>query len=255
LFDRVAFEIFGRAVHWYGIIIVISIIAATIVAMRNAKTLGYNPEIVLDICLVVIPVAVVMSRLYYVVFSLGSYMDRPLDVFKIWEGGLTIHGAIGGGVLAVWFYTQYKKLNFKEFADIAAPGIILAQAIGRWGNFFNQEAYGLAVVNPVWQWFPFAVFIESNQQWHLATFFYESVMNLSIFIFLTIYFMKRKFKGEIFIYYMVAYSAGRFLLESLRLDSLFIGPFRTAQIVSVLLILIGVGFIYKLRRNNVKIKN
>jgi prolipoprotein diacylglyceryl transferase len=240
MMDRVAFELFGRAVHWYGIIIVLGIIAGTYVAMLNAKQLNYNPDIVLDLCLLVIPVAVVMSRLYYVIFTWEAYMHRPIDAIKIWEGGLSIHGAVAGGVIAGWVYTHVKKLSFGDLADIAAPGVILGQAIGRWGNFFNQEAYGLPMLDPEWQWFPAAVYIEANQQWHMAAFFYESVWNFIVFAGLMFYKSKRKSSGEVFLLYMIFYSLGRLVIESIRMDSLFWGYFRVAQIFSVLLIVLGI---------------
>lgn len=243
MLDRVAFELFGRAVYWYGIIIVIAIVAGTYVAMRNAKQLKYNPDIVLDLCLLAIPFAVIVSRLYYVIFTWEAYADSPIDAIKIWEGGLSIHGAVAGGVIAGWVFLRFKKLSFGDLADIAAPGVILGQVIGRWGNFFNQEAYGLSIFDPQWQWFPAAVFIEANQQWHMATFFYESIWNLLGFTGLMLYKNKRKSSGEVFLLYMVFYSIGRLVIESVRMDSLFWGPFRVAQIFSVVLIVFGIIFI------------
>jgi len=241
--DRVAFELFGRAVHWYGIIIVISIVAGTYVSMRNAKQMKYNPDIVLDLSLLAIPLAVVMSRLYFVIFSWEAYAQRPFDIIKIWEGGLSIHGAVAGGVIAGWMFSRWKKLSFGDLADIAAPGIILGQAIGRWGNFFNQEAYGLPVLSTQWQWFPAAVFIDANQQWHMAAFFYESIWNLFVFIGLMLYKNSRTSSGEVFWLYMVFYSVGRLVIESIRMDSLLLGPFRVAQIFSILLIVVGMALI------------
>jgi len=241
--DRVAFELFGRAVHWYGIIIVMGIIAGTYIAMINAKHLKYNPDVVLDLCLLAIPFAVIMARLYFVIFTWEAYAQRPIDALKIWEGGLSIHGAVAGGVIAGWIFSHFKKLSFGDLADIAAPGVILGQAIGRWGNFFNQEAYGLPVYNIDWQWFPAAVFIEANQQWHMAAFFYESVWNFLVFAGLMLYRNKRKSSGEVFLLYMIFYSLGRLVIESVRMDSLFMGPFRAAQIFSVALIVLGIVII------------
>lgn len=243
MLDRVAFELFGRAVYWYGIIIVIAIVVGTYVAMKNAKQLKYNPDVVLDLCLLAIPFAVIMARLYYVIFTWETYAHRPIDAIRIWEGGLSIHGAVAGGVIAGWIFSRFKKLSFGDLADIAAPGVILGQAIGRWGNFFNQEAYGLPIFDPQWQWFPAAVFIEANQQWHMATFFYESIWNLLGFAGLMLYKNKRKSSGEVFLLYMVFYSLGRVVIESVRMDSLFWGPFRVAQIFSVVLIILGIVII------------
>jgi len=238
--DPVAFEFLGRAVHWYGIIIVLSIIVGTYLAMIYAKQLKYNPDMILDFCLLAIPFAVVFSRLYYVIFTWRAYMHNPLDALKIWEGGLSIHGAVVGGALAGLIFTGWKKVSYGDLADIAAPSLILGQAIGRWGNFFNQEAYGLPVHDISWQWFPYAVFIDATQQWHMATFFYESVWNFLVFIGLMWFKQKRKRSGEVFLIYMIAYSLGRFVIETFRMDSLFWGPFRVAQLFSVILIVFGI---------------
>lgn len=249
--NPVAFELFGRAIHWYGIIIVTCIVIGTYLAMRYAKNLGFNPDIILDFALLAIPMAVIFSRVFYVIFTLETYAYNPLDAFKIWEGGLSIHGAVIGGALAGIVFTKWKKIKYSVLADICAPSVILGQAIGRWGNFFNQEAYGLPITDPNMQWFPFAVFIEANQQWQMATFFYESMWNFMVFGLLIWFKPKRKATGEVFLIYMIAYSIGRFVIEGFRMDSLMLAGFRVAQLLSILLILVGTS-LFILRRNNLK---
>ena len=117
------------------------------------------------------------------IFEWDIYKNRPLDIIKIWEGGLAIYGAVIGGIIAALIFSRWRRINFWDLVDIVSPSLILGQAIGRWGNFFNQEAYGKIVTDKAWQWFPYAVYIEARQEWHMATFFYESMWNLfSIYI-------------------------------------------------------------------------
>jgi phosphatidylglycerol---prolipoprotein diacylglyceryl transferase len=157
------FTLFGLniSIHWYGIIIAVGLLLAILLAMYHAKREGHNPDSILDLALLIIPMAVIFARIYYVVFNWNPvYAGQPFwHVFAIWEGGLAIYGGVIGGFLGVLIYAKLinKKIGFVNLLDIAAPSLILAQAIGRWGNFVNQEAYGYAVNNPSWQWFPAAV--------------------------------------------------------------------------------------------------
>src|SRR5665647_896493 len=173
----IAFYIFGAPIYWYGIIISVGVMAGIYLAMRNAKFFGENPEDIVDFCLLAIPMAIVGARLYYVIFEWSQYKENLIDIINLRKGGLAIFGGVLAGILAGFIFTKWKKINFWNLADICAPSVILGQAIGRWGNFFNQEAYGYAVKNPALQWFPAAVFIKADNQWHMATFFYESLWN------------------------------------------------------------------------------
>lgn len=246
--NPVAFEIFGKPIYWYGIIISLGVLIGIYLAMREAKRLELDSEIIIDFCLLAIPLAIIGARLYYVVFQWDVYKNNPIDAIKIWEGGLAIYGAVIGGVIAALIFTKWRKIDFWTLADIAAPSLILGQALGRWGNFFNQEAYGYAVTNPAWQWFPAAVFIERNQQWHMATFFYESMWNFIVFLFLMFYRKRKKRHGEVFIFYLILYSCGRVVIEGLRTDSLYWGSFRVSQLLSALLIVIGIAMLVIRRR-------
>lgn len=145
--DPVAFEIFGRPVYWYGILIATGVLIGIYLAMGYARRLKFDPEVILDFALLAIPFAIVGARLYYVAFQWDIYKDNPIDIFKIWEGGLAIYGAVIGGIVAAMIFSRWRKMNFWDLVDIVSPSLILGQAIGRWGNFFNQEAYGRIVTD------------------------------------------------------------------------------------------------------------
>jgi phosphatidylglycerol:prolipoprotein diacylglycerol transferase len=218
--------------------------------MRNAKLFGVEQDTIIDFALLAIPLAIIGARLYYVVFEWESYQENLVDIFNIRKGGLAIYGGVIGGIVAGLIFTRWKKLDFWNLADICAPSLILGQAIGRWGNYVNQEAYGYVVKNQRWQWFPAAVFIEASQQWHLATFFYESLWNFIVFIFLLLYRKHRRKTGEVFLFYITLYAFGRFFIEGLRTDSLYIGNIRVSQLLSGVLIAIGIAFFIYRRRND-----
>ncbi|HZJ57165.1 MAG TPA: prolipoprotein diacylglyceryl transferase [Clostridia bacterium] len=248
----VAFYLFGKPIFWYGIIIALGVLIGIYLAMRYAKALGYDQEMVVDFCLLAIPMGIIGARLYYVVFSWEYYSRNPLDAFKIWEGGLAIYGVVIGGITSAYIFGRKRKINFWDLCDIIAPSLILGQALGRWGNFFNQEAYGYAINNPAWQWFPAAVYINSTGQWHMATFFYESMWNFLVFFFLLFYKKRRKIPGEMILLYLILYSLGRVFIEGLRTDSLYWGQFRVSQLLSGALIIIGIAafFIRRKRASN-----
>lgn len=255
--DPIAFYIFGRPVYWYGIIIAAGVLIGIYLAIRYANRLGYDQDMIIDFCLLAIPLAIIGARLYYVIFSWEYYSKNPGDIIKIWEGGLAIYGAVIGGIISAIIFSRWRKIDFWELCDIAAPSLILGQALGRWGNFFNQEAYGYAVNNPAWQWFPAAVYIDANAQWHMATFFYESMWNFIVFFLLLFYKKRRKRKGEIFLLYLILYSVGRVVIEGLRTDSLYWGPFRVSQLLSGILIIVGIALFIIRRKKNIdeKIEN
>ncbi|HHU49510.1 MAG: prolipoprotein diacylglyceryl transferase [Caldicoprobacterales bacterium] len=244
--NPIAFRLFGQPIYWYGILISIGVLLGIILAMRNARLFGIDQDSIVDFALIAIPLAIIGARLYYVIFEWDQYRENLLDIFNIRKGGLAIYGGVIGGILAGLIFTKWKKHDFWNLADICAPSLILGQAIGRWGNFVNQEAYGYIVANPEWQWFPAAVFIEADQQWHLATFFYESMWNFLIFIFLMSYRKRRKKTGEVFLLYIILYAFGRFFIEGLRTDSLYIGSIRVSQLLSAVLFIVCIGlFIYR----------
>ena len=224
--NPVALSVFGRPIYWYGILISISVMLAVMLLYFGAKKKGLNPDRMLDYALITVPIAIVFARLYYVAFEWQQYADDPIRALYIWEGGIAIYGAVIGGVLATFLFSKWKKISFWTLADLVAPGLVLGQAIGRWGNFFNQEAFGYAVTNKSLQFFPYAVYIERLAQspegpWHLATFFYESMACLAIFLFLMLYRRKERPDGNIFLWYWLLYGIERFFVEGMRTDSLW----------------------------------
>ncbi len=220
----------------YGILIAMALALGTWLCTREEKRLGLPKDTGLDIVLFALPPAVIMARLYYVVFAWDSFSGDPVSILYIWQGGLAIYGGVIGGALGVWWLSRRRKTGFATLADVVAAPLLLGQAIGRWGNFFNAEAYGYAVTDPRLQFFPFAVQISGS--WHLATFFYESAWNLLGFLFL--YFSRDRLqrqgrRGHVLLWYFLWYGLGRMLIEGLRTDSLMAGPIRVSQLLSLLL--------------------
>lgn len=261
--DRVAFTVFGRDIYWYGVLMAVGIIIAVILAMIESKRKRLPKDTIVDICLIVIPCGIVGARLYYVLLELEQYLQDPIRMLYIWEGGLAIYGAVIAGLLGAWVYARKKKIHFLNIADCLAPGLVLAQAIGRWGNFFNQEAFGTPVTDQSLMWFPMSVRIDGYHTfegyvdgayvsgacynpYHLATFFYESMWCLLIFLALWFIIRKRcRHKGDVFFTYLMLYGFERMFVEGLRGDSLWIirperwalmpGGIRISQLVSALL--------------------
>lgn len=246
--DRVAFTIFGFQVYWYGIIIATGCILGILLAYKKAKDYGYDPDFLIDFLLWAIPISVICARIYYVIFEWEYYAADPIKIFSIRDGGIAIYGAVIGGVLCAWLFTKfYKKAKptFWCLCDILAPSLVLGQAIGRWGNFVNQEAYSY-IVAPSWMKFPLAVYIEALGEWRLATFFYESVWNFLVFGFLFWYYRTKRKDGNVFLLYVILYSFGRMFIEGLRVDSLWLVPgvIRVSQLLAALLFGCGIVMLY-----------
>lgn len=240
----VAFTIFGIEIKWYGIIIATAVLIGVLLALKAARNKGIKEDDILDFALFLLPSAIIGARIYYVVFEWDYYSQNLSQIFNIRAGGLAIHGAIIAGVIVGIIFSKIKKINFWKLADVVAPSLILGQAIGRWGNYANKEAYG-GPTN-----LPWGIMIE-GQKVH-PTFLYESVWNLIGFG-LLLYYQKNKAKndGEVFALYMIFYSVGRFFIEGLRTDSLMLGNFRVAQLISLLFIIIGFFILRKKRQKNI----
>ena len=234
-FTSTGMTLFGLTFHWYGVIIAVGMALAVALACARERRMDVPRDTALDLALIGIPAAIVCARAYYVLFSWREYAANPVRALYIWEGGMAIYGGIIGGVLAGYFYARHKRLPFLRLADLAAPSIALGQAIGRWGNFVNQEAYGAIATQPWQQRFPISVFIRADSQWHYATFFYESAWCFCIVAALLIAERKRFFRrdGDIFRAYVFLYAVERALVEGLRADSLYLGPFRVSQLLSL----------------------
>lgn len=251
--NPVAFEVFGLAIRWYGILIASGMVLGMLIAYYTCKFREVNYDSLLDLVLICIPIGIIGARLYYVVFDFSEYRNNLLQAFNIRGGGLAIHGGLIFALVTAWIYTRRKQLSLFSFADVAAPSIIIAQAMGRWGNFFNQEAHGGPVSEKFIQHFPKFIqkgmFIDGT--YYHPTFLYESTWNLLTFIILLVVLRKSKKKGLVFFLYIGLYSLGRFFIEGLRTDSLMLGSIRVAQLVSGLGVLACIVFIiYSYRANN-----
>ena len=227
--NPVAFEIAGMQIRWYGIIIACGVLAAFGVTYITAKKKELNFDIIIDGFLWSFPLAIIGARVYYVAFEFENY-HSIWDMINIRNGGIAIHGGLIAGLLTAYIFTRVKKVNFFEYIDVVMPGVILAQAIGRWGNFMNQEAHG-GPTN-----LPWGIMVDGVKV-H-PTFLYESIWDLGIFIFLWFFRKKKKYEGQLAITYLILYSIGRFFIEGLRTDSLMIGPLRMAQVISLTTIIV-----------------
>ena len=246
-FTQRGFEVFGFEFRWYGMLIAAGVLGAVLLALRREKTLGVPKDTALNLTLACVPVGIICARIYYVVFSWESYAGSLKDIFNFRQGGLAVYGGVIGGVIVGAVYSAAKKISISRLADLAAPSLALGQCIGRWGNFFNQEAYGRAILNPKLQFFPLGVWIDGSG-WHYAAFFYESLWCALIVIVLLIGEKKRIFRksGDIALWYVFLYAAERIFVEGLRTDSLFIGPLRVSQLVSAIA-MIAAACIFALR--------
>lgn len=235
--SRTAIELFGLNIHWYGLLIVTGIGLGVWLAAVREKRYGFPKDTALDLALTCVPAAIVGARLYYVAFSWRDFAEGPLwRIFAVWEGGLAVYGGLIAAFAAGAVFAKVKKLSFLSLADLAAPCIALGQAVGRWGNFVNQEAHGGVVQNPALQFFPAAVQI--GGEWYYATFFYESAWCLLTMIVLLAAEKKSRLRrGDIFFGYVFLYGLERAVVEGLRTDSLYWGPLRVSQALSLLAVL------------------
>lgn len=239
--NNYAFEVFGIGIAWYGIILASAMVVGSLLLIKFSKKLGYEKDDMYDLILWVLPLAVIGARLYYVAFKWDYYSQDLAKILAFREGGLAIHGGIIGGLIGGYICCKIKKLNFADLADLVSMPLILGQAIGRWGNFANGEAHG-GPTNLPWA-------IEVGGVNVHPTFLYESIWNLIVFAILVFLFKRRKYYGEHFLMYMALYSFGRFFIEGLRTDSLMFFGLRTAQLVSVSMIVIAVVMMAWIKRN------
>ena len=228
--NRVAFTFFGVDIMWYGILMATGMILGVLLALKEAKRVGIDEDDVLNLALIAIPSGLLGARLYYVIFNWSYYSQNVFEILNFRGGGMAIHGALIGGILAGFIYTKTKGINFFKMADAVMLGIPLAQAIGRWGNYINGEAHGGPTD------LPWGIMVDGMKV-H-PTFLYESIWDLGIFIFLWLFRKNKKYEGQLAITYIILYSIGRFFIEGLRTDSLMIGPLRMAQVISLVAIII-----------------
>lgn len=237
-----SFSLFGFEVKFYGLIMSLAMLIGVFLACKLAKKRGIKSDDILFLAVLVLPCAVIGARLYYCIFY--EYDYTFWELFNLRQGGLAIYGGVIGGIVGILIFSIIKK-DIKILAvlcDICAPCLLLGQAIGRWGNFFNQEAYGNLVTNTNLQWFPFAVFIEDRNAWFQATFFYESLWNAIGVVLLILVYYKTNEIGTTSGCYLVWYGLGRSIIEGFRSDSLYLGAtgIRVSQLLSIILIFVGV---------------
>ena len=241
-------DLLGLHIPWYSLLMMIAVAVGIALAVREERRLRLPKDTILNLSLLAIPLGVVGARLYYVAFTWSRYENNLLEIFRLWNGGLAIYGAVLGGLVAVVIYGRFAKVSVAALVDACAPSVVLAQAIGRWGNYANMEAYGARIYDKAAQFFPLAVEIRlvgangtEYWYWHMATFFYEFVWNLIVFGVLMAKRKKMKRPGDVCCWYLLLYCAGRTVIEGLRDDSLMLNvaaaQVRFSQILSAVVCL------------------
>lgn len=251
--DSIMFSIFGIDIRWYSFLILIGIVIGVFLLEREAKKFNYPKDLIFNMCFWTIIIGIIGARLYYVLFNFSYYKSNILEIFAVWNGGLAIHGGLIAGAITIIFFAKKYHLNFLKLLDMAAPSLILAQVIGRWGNFFNAEAHGIATTYSRLQELLVPEFIIKGMNiggiYYLPTFYFESLWCLLGFVVLLII---RRYKyikiGATTCIYLMWYSLGRFFIEAWRTDSLMLGGFKVAQIISVILFLTGLVYLICLSR-------
>ncbi len=256
--DRVAIDLGFIQIYWYAVFIVTGILVAYIVARQVAKERGVNLKDFEDLIFIGLILSIIGTRLYYVIFNFSLYEDNLLKIFNVRDGGLAIHGGIITAFTWGYFFSKKRNMNLLDIFDAGAVGFMIAQSIGRWGNFINQEAHGPAVSRSFLEKLRLPDFIiegmNINGIYYHPTFLYESVWNFIGFI-IAFVFRKKLFKnkGDIFCFFVIWYSIARFFIEGLRTDSLMLGDIKVAQLVS--LIGIGFGIVFYLKKRGMKSYN
>ena len=264
--SRVAFTLFGRDVYWYGVLMALGILIAVWLTLKEGKRKRLTEDDILDMCLVIIPSGVVGARLYYVIFEWASYASNPIRALYIWEGGLAIYGAVIGGLLGMFIYSRVRKIRFLKLADCIAPGLVLAQAIGRWGNFFNREAFGEYTDRLFAMRLPVDAVrsgdITEKMREHMEringvsyiqvhpTFLYESLWCAVLLIILVLYRKHKKYEGELFLLYLFGYGLGRVWIEGLRTDQLLLPVVHwpVSQLLAGVMVVVSILLIVLLRK-------
>lgn len=236
-------------IYWYSFLLLIAFTIGILLAIKEAKRFDISSEFMINLFFYAIPLVLIGSRLYYVLFNLDYYIAEPMRILRVWEGGLAIHGGIIAGVIFIWFYTRKHKVSTIRIFDILVISLIIGQAIGRWGNFFNSEAYGPVTTSDfLSKLFIPKIIIEGmyiDTAYHHPTFLYESIWCLIGFIIMLIIRRTKYLKiGQLTCFYAVWYGIERFVIEGMRTDSLMLGNIKVAQIISIVMIIVGViGFI------------
>lgn len=251
--NRAMFTVGGFSVYWYGFIISVGLILAVIYGCCECKRVGLDTDDFFNILIISLPTSIIFARLYYVAFNFSLYKDNLVSILYIRNGGLAIYGGIIGAILVIFLYCRKKGLKIGTVLDILAIGLLIGQAVGRWGNFVNGEAFGSAAA------LPWAMSIKTDgiiiaESVH-PTFLYESVWNLIGIFVLTLLKKRKSFEGEVFCDYMIWYGFGRFFVEGLRADSLYFGAFRISQLLSAVVFLTAIIIVIFKRFKGLKQKS
>ncbi|MER0122688.1 prolipoprotein diacylglyceryl transferase [Streptococcus sp. ZJ93] len=253
MIDPVAVKFGPLEIRWYAICIITGLILAVFLASKEAPRKKILPDDILDFILIAFPLAILGARIYYVVFSWDLYKNNLLSIFAIWEGGIAIYGGLLTGFLVLIFFTRHRFIEIWDFLDVVAPSVMIAQAIGRWGNFFNQEAYGASVGNL--DYLP--AFIRQQMyidgSYRTPTFLYESLWNLFGFVLICLLRRRKNLlkQGEITLFYLVWYGIGRCVIEGMRTDSLMFLGLRVSQLLSALFVLLALTLFFYRRRKDI----
>ena len=244
--NPVLFKLLNLEIRWYSVLVLVAFILGFFLVVYRSRKRCISPALIYDMSFYLLIFCILGARLYYCLFNLDYYKENLIEVLKIWQGGLAIHGGIIAGIIFLFVYTKKHGIEFFNLTDLIAPSLALGQAIGRWGNFFNQEAYGSATTIFELKKLHVPNFVIDgmyiNGTYHHPTFLYESVACLIIFIILKIVSIKSK-RGQLTGVYFILYGIVRYFIESLRTDSLMLSNFKVAQIISILMIIIGLVLI------------
>ena len=253
--DRIALDLGFIQIYWYSLFIFFGILVATFVILKECKRQNINEDFIVNLIFYTVIFGLIGARLYYVCFNLDYYLKYPLEILEIWNGGLAIHGGIIAGLLCVFIYCKKYNAKLLKLLDIVVVGLIIGQAIGRWGNFFNQEAYGAITTLENLQKIGIPDFIIVGMYiggaYRQPAFLYESIWCLAGFIALLIVRHYRYLKtGQLTGVYLIWYSVGRFFIEGMRTDSLMLGSLKMAQVISIVGIIIGVMMLILCRKGS-----
>lgn len=253
--NRTLIKLGPISIYWYSVMIALGFVAAMVVCLTEVKRKKLDIEKYSNMVFYAVLFGILGARIYYVLFNLDYYLKMPSEILKVWHGGLAIHGGIIAGILVAYFYTKKYKMNFLKTLDISVVGIIIAQAIGRWGNFFNQEAFGKLTTKAalIKQRIPNFIIdgMYIDGAYYQPTFLYESVWNLIGFIIMLFLRRTKKLKvGYLTGFYLIWYSIGRCFIEYFRSDSLMLENIKVAQLISLSLIVIGIIVIIKSTKKN-----
>lgn len=255
--EKVALDLGPIQIYWYSIFIFIGMLVACFLIYKEAKKRGIDEDFLVNLTFNTIIIGIIGARLYYVLFNLSYYLDNPVEIFQIWNGGLAIHGGIIAGLLFIIYYCKKHEVNLWKILDIIVVGLIIAQAIGRWGNFFNSEAYGPITTAAHLKSLGIPQFIIDGMyilgEYRQPTFFYESVWCLFGFLAMLIIRQYKYLKiGQLTSFYLIWYGIIRIIIEAMRTDSLMLGPLKMAQLVSLVFIVSGIIIFIKSTKTNQK---